>query len=59
MNLKVARDTHGRHILFKNHNLALAGKSILEDDRELKDLIMKVFACGAYVRNSYKVSTGL
>jgi hypothetical protein len=59
VNLKIAWDTHGWHISCKNHNLALAGKSMLEDDGELKDLITKVFACGAHVRNLCKVSTGL
>jgi hypothetical protein len=59
VNLKIARDTHGWHISCKNHNLALTGKSMLEGDCELKDLMTKVFACGAHVRNSCKVSTGL
>ncbi len=59
VNLKIFRNTHGRHISCKNHNLALAGKVMLEEDSELKDLITKVFACGAHVQNSCKVSTGL
>ena len=49
----------GRHISCKNHNLALAGKVMLEEDGELKNLMTKIFACGAHVRNSCKVSTGL
>ncbi len=59
VNLKILRDTHGRHISCKNHNLVLAGKVMLEEDGELKDLIPKVFACGAHGWNSWKVSTGL
>ncbi len=59
MNLKIAKNTHNWHISCKNHNLALSGKSMLEDDGELKDIITKVFACGAHVRNSCKVSTRL
>jgi hypothetical protein len=59
VNLKILRDTHGWHISCKNHNLALSGNVMLEEDGELKDLIMKVFACGAHVWNSCKVSTGL
>ncbi len=59
VNLKFLRDTHGWHISCKNHNLALAGKVMLEEDGELKDLITKVFACGAHVWNLCKVSTGL
>ncbi len=34
-------------------------KIVLEDDGELKDIITKVFDCGAHVRNSCKVSTCL
>jgi hypothetical protein len=59
VNLKIVRDTHGWHISCKNHDLALAGKVMLEEDGELKELIMKVFACGAHVRNLCKVSTGV
>jgi hypothetical protein len=59
MNLKVLRETHCWHISCKNHNLALAGKVMLKKDVELQDLITKVFACGAHVWNSCKVSTGL
>ena len=59
VNIKIAKETHRRHISCKNHNLALAGKAMLEDNNELKDLMAKVFACGAHVRNSCKVSTGL
>jgi hypothetical protein len=43
----------------KNHNLVLAGKAMLADNGELKDIITKVFACGAHIWNSCKVSTGL
>ncbi len=59
VNIKILRDTHGWHISYKNHNLALAGKVMLEEDDELKDLITKVFACGAHVCNLCKVSTSL
>ena len=59
VNIKIAKETHCRHISCKNHNLALAGKAMLEENSELKDLMAKVFACGAHVRNSCKVSTGL
>ncbi len=59
VNLKILRDTHGWHISCKNHNLALAGKVMLEEDGELKDLMTKVFACGAHVRNLCKVITSL
>ncbi len=59
VNPKILRETHCRHISCKNHKLALAGKVMLEEDGELQDLITEVFACGAHVRNSCKVSTGL
>ncbi len=59
VNPKISRETHCRHISCKNHNLALAKKVMLEEDGELQDLITKVFASGAYVRNSCKVITGL
>jgi hypothetical protein len=59
VNLKISRDTHGWHISCKNHNLALAGKAMLEEGGELKDLITKVIAYGAHVWNLCKVSTGL
>ncbi len=59
VNPKISRETHFRHISCKDHNHALAGKVILEEDGELQDLITKVFACGAHVQNSSKISTGL
>ncbi len=59
VNPKISRETDCRHISCKNHNLALAGKVMLEEEGELQDLITKVFACGARVQNSCKVSTGL
>ena len=59
MNPKILRETHCWHISCKNHNPALAGKVMLEEDGELQDLITKVFACGAHVWNLCQVSTGL
>ena len=59
VNPKILRETHCWHISCKNHNLAFAGKVMLEEDGELQDLITKVFACGARVWNLCKVSTGL
>ncbi len=59
VNIKIAKETHHHHISCKNHNLALAGKVMLDENSELKDLTAKVFACGCHVRNSCKVSTGL
>ncbi len=59
VNPKISRETHCWHISCKNHNLALAWKVMLKEDGELQDLITKVFACGAHVWNSCKVSTGL
>jgi hypothetical protein len=59
VNSKISREIHCWHISCKNHNLALAGKVMLEEDGELQDLIAKVFACGAHVQNFCKVSTGL
>jgi hypothetical protein len=59
VNPKISRETHCWHISCKNHNLALAGKVMLKEDSKLQDLITKVFACGAHVQNSCKVSTGL
>ncbi len=56
---KILRETHCWHISCKNHNLALAGKVMLEEDGKLQDLITKVFACSAHVCNLCKVSTGL
>ncbi len=39
VNPKISRETHCRHISCKNHNLALAGKVMLEENGELQDLI--------------------
>ncbi len=55
VNPKILRQTHCWHISCKNHNLALAGKVMLEEESELQDLITKVFACGAHVRNSCRL----
>jgi hypothetical protein len=59
VNPKISRETHCRHISCKSHNLALAGKVMLEEDGKLQDLITKVFAYGVHVWNLCKVSTGL
>jgi hypothetical protein len=59
VNIKIAKAAHGLHISCKSHNLALAGKSMIETEGELKDLMSLIHACSAHVRNSCKVNTAL
>ena len=57
VNIKIAKITHGRHGPCGNHNLALAGEKMLEQDDELRDVVERCEKVGAHVRNSAKVQT--
>ena len=57
VSIKIAKITHGRHGSCGNHNLALAGEKMLEQDDELRDVVERCEKVGAHVRNSAVVAT--
>lgn len=59
VNIKIVKDTHGRHISCICHLGGLGGKEMMNDDPELADTIETIKACNNHVANSCVVSTSL
>ena len=59
VNIKIAKDSHGRHGPCNAHTLGLAGVKMLENDEDLKMTVDACTAVGAHARNSCKVATSL
>lgn len=59
VNIKIAKDSHGFHVSCGNHNLALAGAKMIDNDESLKQILSVVTGVSAHVRNSCVVSTAL
>ena len=59
VNKKIATDTHGNHGSCGSHCIGLAGKEMVEEDSELKDIVETISAVSRHVCNSAKVKTSL
>lgn len=59
VNIRIANLSHGLHGSCKSHCLALEGAKMCEAEGPLKEMISKITACSAHVRNSCKVSTAV
>jgi hypothetical protein len=59
VNIRIANLSHLLHGSCKSHCLALEGAKMCEAEGPLKEMISKITACSAHVRNSCKVSTAV